>query len=119
MKGKRPVMAISIAEEAHEPKKYEGSSEDWSADYHGARRQGKSVEQYEDSPRDRLADNAGERRFKGKDDPDEVKASGYKSGASAFTNHPKTSHGFGHGASHRDGHLRNSGHSGAHRIGRK
>lgn len=38
---------------------------------------------------------------------------------SSFSRTPKATHGFGHPVSARDGHLRNSGHSGAHRIGKK
>lgn len=37
----------------------------------------------------------------------------------SFSRTPKATHGFGHPVTARDGHLRNSGHSGAHRIGKK
>lgn len=100
-------------------KQWEGSSEDWSADYNAAKRRGKTTADYEDSPHDRIADAAGEKRMAG-DDSDKVQtAPAYKKGVSAFSNSPKVSHGYGHPASAKDGHLRNSGHSSAHRIGKK
>lgn len=104
----------------HEVKKtWEGSPEDWTSDYRQAKRKGISVDQWEDSPSDRLSDNAGERKMKS-DDSDTVKhAPEYKQGVSAYSNSPKASHGFGHPASARQGHLRMSGSSSAHCIGRK
>jgi len=98
-------------------KTWEGSAEDWSSDYRGAKRKGISSDQWENSAEDRLSDNAGERKMKAsepaKEGPD------YKRGVSAFDNKPKTSHGFGHATAQNDGHHRLSGHSGAHRIGKK
>ncbi len=98
-------------------KTWEGSSEDWSSDYRQAKRKGISTDQWEGSAADRLSDNAGERKMKAAEPEKEV--SGYKQGVSAFDNKPKTSHGFGHTAIQNDGHHRLSGHSGAHRIGKK
>ena len=100
---------------------YEGSHHDMMEDYATARRRGISVEDYEDSARDRIQDNAGEKRMRGKHD---AKAAiknepSYKAGKSAFTNRPKVSHGFGHKETQKQGHLRLSGTSGAHRIGSK
>lgn len=100
--------------------KYEGSFKDMMQDSAAARRKGITADQYEGSPADRLADNAGEKRMREDDSskaPDHP--GGYKQGVSAFSNTPKVSHGFGHPGSAKDGHLRNSGHSGAHRIGKK
>lgn len=102
--------------------KYEGSSKDWSQDYAGAKRLGMSTSDYEDSARDRVADVAGERRMaadESKTNEYEVHGSQHKRGVPAFANPPKNSHGFGHPTSARDGHLRNSGNSSAHRIGKK
>jgi hypothetical protein len=109
-----------VPEKVTEPKKvWEGSTEDWSKDYKEAKRKGISTEQWEDSAGDRISDAAGEKKFRD-DDSDKVQhAPEYKKGVSAFANSPKTSHGFGHPASARDGHLRNSGHSSAHRLGKK
>jgi|ERR1700722_1017332 len=102
-----------------EPKKWEGSVEDWSADYNAAKRRGISVADHEDSARDRISDAAGERRMAA-DESNKIKhVPEYKKGVSAYSNAPKASHGFGHPASARDGHLRCSGHSGAHRLGKK
>jgi len=104
-------------------KKWEGSSDDMMKDYREAKRKGITTDQWEGSASDRLSDNAGERRMKAEDGKDGNKEidhpTGYKAGVSAFSNAPKQSHGFGHPTSARDGHLRNSGHSGAHRIGKK
>lgn len=100
-------------------KKWEGSPEDWQKDYAASRRKGISVDQYEDSASDRISDNAGERRMKADEENKVQHAPEYRRGVSAFSNAPKQSHGFGHPTSARDGHLRNSGHSGAHRIGKK
>ena len=100
--------------------KWEGSSKDWSADYSAAKRKGISTDAYEDSAEDRISDNAGQRRLEAEDDKKTIDhPSGYKQGVSAYSNSPKSAHGFGHPASAKDGHLRNSGHSGAHRIGKK
>ena len=111
--------SLTTAQSLPEPTKYEGSSEDWSQDYAAAKRRGISTSDYEDSARDRIADVAGERRMAAKEPENEIHSSGHKRGVPAFSNPPKTSHGFGHSANARDGHLRNSGHSGAHRIGKK
>ena len=100
-------------------RKYEGSSEDWSADYSAAKRRGKTVADYEGSAHDRIADAAGERKFKAEESSKVQHAPEYKQGVAAFANRPKAAHGFGHASSAHDGHLRNSGHSGAHRIGKK
>jgi hypothetical protein len=100
--------------------KWEGSAKDWQSDYAGAKRKGISTADYEDTASDRLADNAGQRRMESEDGTKaETHPSGYRQGVSAFSNTPKVSHGFGHPASARDGHLRCSGHSGAHQIGKK
>lgn len=108
---------------ASEPKKWEGSSQDWSSDYNAAKRRGVSVADHNDSARDRLSDAAGEARMKSEQsEPNEYgpsTESTYVKGRGAFSNPPKTSHGFGHPSSARDGHLRNSGHGGAHRLGKK
>lgn len=102
------------------PKKaWEGSSEDWSADYNASKRRGISVADHEDSARDRISDAAGERRMTADDSSKPQTAPGYKQGVSAFSNTPKAAHGFGHPASAKQGHLRCSGHGGAHQIGKK
>lgn len=103
--------------------KWEDSGKDWSQDYNDSKRRGKTTDEYEGSAHDRIADAAGDRRM----EADETKSEsysgptseGYKRGVPAFSNSPKASHGFGHPSSARDGHLRNSGHSSAHRIGKK
>lgn len=98
--------------------KYEGSMKDMMSDYAAARRKGITVEQYEGSAADRIADHAGELRMKGMEKSEDlvVKSDApYRPGTPAFQNQPKVSSGFGH--QHRDGKLRCSGHSGAHRIG--
>lgn len=102
-------------------KTWEGSPEDWGKDYSASKRKGISTADYEDSAHDRIADAAGERNMAAKEDASKSvdDAPGYKRGVSAFSNNPKASHGFGHPSSAKDGHLRNSGHSGAHRIGKK
>lgn len=104
-------------------KDWEGSSEDWRQDYSAAKRKGISSSDYEDTASDRIADVAGERRMAA----DESKSDEYSPRASsshyrgipASKNSPKNAHGFGHPTSARDGHLRNSGVAGAHRIGAK
>jgi len=98
-------------------KTWEGSAEDWSSDYRGAKRKGISTSDWEGSAADRLSDNAGERKMKAVEP--EKEAPNYKRGGSAFDNKPKTTHGFGHTTAQNDGHHRLSGHSGAHRIGKK
>ena len=114
-----PTESATSTPVATEKKTWEGSSEDWSKDYNASKRKGITVEQYEDSAEDRISDAAGERKFRS-DDSDKVQhAPEYKQGVSAFANRPKASHGYGHPTSARDGHLRNSGHSGAHRLGKK
>lgn len=104
-------------------KKWEGSHEDWKQDYSDSKRRGKTTAEYEGSAHDRIADAAGERRMKADEDKSESYAkpapSGHTQGTPAFKNSPKAAHGFGHPTSARDGHLRCSGHSGAHRIGKK
>lgn len=105
-----------------ESKSYEGSYADMRQDSAAAARKGISVKQYEDSASDRLADHAGERRMKEKEASEKTLDNGspsYKPGESAFKNTPKVSCGFGHGDSQRCGRLRLSGHSGAHRIGKR
>lgn len=96
-------------------KKYEGSAEDYSKDYAAARRKGITVEQYENSAADRIADAAGERRMRAAEEKSESPR--HTPGQGAFKNAPKTSHGFGRSV--KVGHLRCSGHPGAHRIGAK
>ena len=114
-----PMPTATSPPVAPEKKTWEGSSEDWSKDYNASKRKGMTVEQYEDTAEDRVSDAAGERRMKA-DESDKVQhAPEYKKGVSAFANQPKASHGFGHPTSARDGHLRNSGHGGAHRIGKR
>ena len=104
-------------ESAH---KYEGSSKDWSDDYREAKRRGQSTEDYEGSARDRIADNAGQKRLDDKEGDESIKhPEGYKQGVAAYSNRPKAAHGYGHSASQRDGHLRRSGVAGAHQIGKK
>lgn len=104
-----------------EDRKYEGSCEDMMKDYSAARRRGTTVEQFEDSPTDRISDNAGQRRFDAKDNEPKSKPNetGYKPGTPAFKNEPARSSGFNHSSGNRDGHLRLSGHGGAHRLGAK
>lgn len=114
-----PTESATSTPVAPEKKSWEGSSEDWSADYNASKRRGISVADHEDSARDRISDAAGERRMSADDSEKPQTAPGYKQGVSAFANSPKTAHGFGHPSSARDGHLRNSGHGGAHRIGHK
>lgn len=101
--------------------KYEGSHEDWKQDYAGAKRKGMSTSEYEGTAEDRVADSAGERRMDAEADSQKAidHPGGYKKGVGAFSNGPKTASGFGHPPSARQGHLRCSGHSGAHQIGKK
>lgn len=101
--------------------KWEGSHEDWKADYAGSKRRGISTDDYEDTPHDRISDAAGERRMSAEEDSKKAIAhpGGYKKGVGAFSNTPKSSHGYGHPASARQGNLRCSGHSGAHQLGKK
>lgn len=110
-----PEAGVNITEK----KSWQGSPEDWRQDYHESKRKGISSEQWEDSPSDRLSDNAGERKMNAHASEKVHEAPDYKSGVSAFGNKSKTSHGFGHTAANHDGHLRNSGHGSAHRIGKK
>jgi|SRR5882724_8543230 len=114
----KAIVTVKSIPEATEKKSWGGSIEDWKSDYSGSRRKGISSSDWDDSPSDRLSDNAGERKMK-VSDSEKTEAPNYKSGISAFANKPKTSHGFGHTAANYDGHHRNSGHSGAHRIGKK
>jgi hypothetical protein len=105
-----------------EKKSWEGSTEDWMADHHEARRRGQKTEDYEDSARDRVSDVAGQMRMDAKGtekNASEAPDAKHYRGKPAFANAPKNAHGFGHSSSSHDGHLRNSGHSGAHRIGKK
>lgn len=112
-----PMPTATVTPVSNEPKKYEGSYEDMRQDSTAARRKGISTSDYEGSAADRLADAAGERRMKTEDSS--VSTTSHRPGTSASANAPKAAHGFGHPASARDGHLRHSGHGGAHRIGRK
>ena len=92
------------------------------ADYREARRRGQKVDDYEDSARDRVSDVAGQRRMDSEDyqkDEYPTKEGGHYRGKPAFANPPKNAHGFGHTGFNKDGNLRNSGHPGAHRIGKK
>ncbi len=114
-----PTESANSATVAPVKKTWEGSSEDWSADYSAAKRRGISTEDHEDSARDRISDAAGDRKFAADESEKIQHVPEYKKGVSAYSNSPKASHGFGHPASARDGHLRNSGHSSAHRIGKK
>lgn len=102
-----------------ENKKYEGSGEDWRQDYMGAKKKGITSEEYEDSARDRVEDAAGEKRMRADSDgqKDDKETSNYHKGVSAFSNSPKSAHGFR--GQTKDGHHRNSGHPGAHRIGKR
>jgi hypothetical protein len=105
-----------------EKKSWETSGEDMMADYRAARRQGKSPEDYEDTARDRISDVAGQRRMDAKEinkDEYPTHEGGHDRGKSAFGNPPKNAHGFGHTSAHKDGHLRKSGHPGAHQLGKK
>ena len=114
-----PSETASSTPVAQPKKTWESSSEDWSKDYNAAKRRGISVEDHEDSARDRISDAAGERKFNADESDKPQTSPGYKRGVSAFSNSPKAAHGFGHPSSARDGHLRNSGRSDAHRIGKK
>jgi len=114
---KGSLASAAAGTDATEKKSWGGSPEDWVSDYRESKRKGISSDQWEDSASDRLSDNAGERKMKAESEKSE--APEYKSGGGAFTNKPKTSHGFGHTAVNHDGHHRMSGHSGAHRIGKK
>lgn len=100
---------------------YEGSHHDYMDDYRESNRRGISAEDYEDSARDRIKDKAGERKMREKEASKSAikNEPGYKPGMSAHANRPKASHGFGHTGSQKQGHLRTSGHSGAHQIGKK
>lgn len=109
--------SLITAEPYKEPEGYEGSMKDWSDDRRQAQAKGMSSDRWEDSAGDRIADKAGEKNLKAADKPKE--ASDYKPGVAAFSNSPKSSHGFGHGDGQKQGHLRTSGHSGAHQIGKK
>jgi len=119
-KGKKVGVSIMHIQPS-EPSGYEGSSQDWTSDYNASRRKGISTEQYENSAEDRIADKAGEKRMRDKhgDKAAAPEAGSYTAGASAFKNPPKTSHGYGHTGSQRDGHLRHSGHAGAHQLGKR
>jgi len=99
--------------------KYEGSWKDHEQDYSAARRKGISTEEYEGSAQDRIADKAGEKQMRESHSSKIHNTPDYKPGVSSFANKPKNCHGFGHSAQCHDGHLRNSGHSQAHRIGNK
>jgi hypothetical protein len=119
---KLPTEKANSAPVASEPVKssWEGSMEDWSADYNAAKRKGMTTDQYEDSASDRISDAAGEKRMRDKEaskTPDHP--GGYKKGVSAFSNSPKSSHGWGHTSSQKQGHLRTSGHPQGHQIGKK
>lgn len=107
------VMAAPV----HEKPTYEGSHDDYMADYTAAKRRGRTTAEYEDSAHDRIADAAGQRRMDQENKP--APPPTYKPGTPASANPPKAAHGFGHPPSARDGHLRCSGHGGAHRIGKK
>ena len=111
------VMATPAPSPEPEKKEYEGSHKDWSDDWSASKRKGITVDKWENSAGDRIADAAGERRMKA--DEDKSEGPKHRPGIGAFSNAPKAAHGFGHPPSARDGHLRNSGHSGAHQIGRK
>jgi hypothetical protein len=118
-----PTESASSTPVPTEAKKWENSSEDMMQDYRAAKRKGISASEYEGSASDRISDTAGEKRMREADSKDGNKEidhpTGYKKGISAFSNSPKVSHGFGHPPAARDGHLRMSGHSGGHRIGKK
>lgn len=120
--GKQNVFIAFHEPEQHDPQKYEGSYKDSADDYRAARRRGMDVEQHEDSARDRISDNAGQRHLDGEDHEksETIKhPGGYRQGVSAYSNYPKSAHGFGHTGSQRQGHLRMSGSAGAHQIGKK
>lgn len=105
-----------------EKKSWENSGEDFMADHREARRRGQSADDYEGSARDRISDVAGQRRMDAKDyqaDEYPTHEGGHSRGKSAFGNPPKNAHGFGHTSSNKDGHLRKSGHPGAHQLGKK
>lgn len=120
MSAKPAPAAVGVASPVPvQEKSWEGSSEDWRQDYNGAKRKGMTTEQYQDTAGDRVADAAGERRMRAEESNKVQNAPSYKPGTRASTNSPKVSHGYGHPAGSRDGHLRCSGHSGAHRIGKK
>lgn len=112
-----PMPTATVTLVSSEPKKYEGSYEDMRQDSTAARRKGISTSDYEGSAADRLADAAGERRMKAEEPS--TSAASHRPGTPASANSPKQAHSFGHPASARDGHLRHSGHGGAHRIGKK
>lgn len=120
--GLNEITTTILRNRSMDDNKYEGSAQDMMSDYTAARRKGITPEQYEGSATDRIADAAGERRMKGNE---KSKASEMKSeaphmpGTPASKNQPKVSHGYGHPASARSGKLRMSGHSGAHRIGKR
>jgi hypothetical protein len=104
-----------------EPKGYENSGADWNQDRRDADRRHMTTSEYEDSAHDRVADKAGEKRMRDKDADAKVmkNETTYKKGGSAFSNTPKSAHGFGHKTEHKKGHLRMSGHAGAHQVGKK
>lgn len=112
------TVALSLPHVTDTGDGYENSYRDHAADYSAARRKGIPVEQYEGSAHDRIADKAGAKSMR--DTPPQAdNTSNYRPGVSAFSNTPKASHGFGHPASAKQGHLRNSGNSGAHRVGKR
>lgn len=121
-KGAKAAGKMSTAPDpitAPEPKKYQGSGEDYAQDYNDSRRRGKSSADYEDSAHDRITDKARGRQMMATQSTSADAATDYKPGNSHFYNKPKSSHGFGHASGNHDGKLRNSGHSCAHRIGKK
>jgi hypothetical protein len=113
------TVALALPMATDDGGKYEGSYKDSAEDYHAAKRKGISSDDWENSARDRVADQAGEKRMRDDESAKVHDAPRHTPGVSAFANRPKASHGFGHPAHARDGHLRNSGHSGAHRLGKK
>lgn len=114
-------IAVVSAVPFQEPKGYENSYQDWNQDRRDADRRYKTTEEYEDSAHDRIADKAGSKRMRDHEDSEKaIKNEGsYKSGSSAFSRTPKVSHSFGYKGENKKGHLRMSGHSGAHQIGKK
>lgn len=116
------IMGIKIT--IHSPhdeegKGYEGSFRDHIDDSNAARRAGISRDDWENSASDRIADKAGAKRMRDEAPPEVHNSASYKSGVGAFKNPPKNAHGYGHPPSTRNGHLRNSGHPSAHRVGSK
>lgn len=82
----------------------EGSAQDKREDKKLAKQHGMTMEQWEKSPQDKAHD---------------APEAPVPSANHSFPQARAGAHGYGHGVERRQGHLRVSGHSGAHQIGKK